>query len=583
MRSGSAARALRNMRTGIILARHVRLADTPGARELRLLARDVVQGDDGLWLDPCTAVNTFGMRSAIDVVFLDSSNRIVAMHLRVTPNQHEIRCARARSAVQLGASPNGTCGRVTSLRSTSAIRRWAIPGIVLAALAGAHAAGAVLVPPTDGDLGWQHWLGTRILSGGLPHSLGIESFAAAGARWVPQEWLFSTLLALASSHGLAWLFAMSVGTCAVVALALVAVRCARYGAHPMAVAVVLVCTDAAMSQSFGVRVQVVGWALLAAFLVALELPVRFRWTAVAVAVAWANVHASAAAAPALAAAAAAGSLLQGDRRGALRDGALALCCAGAICVTPLGAKLPFYAIELAHSPIRHWIREWRPTTLTDGAFAFGALPLFALAAAAARRAPRRAVALVLPLCYLAFGAVRSVPLAAIACAPLAALALTGFLPSLAALRNLPSRVAAVAAAVAFCLAAGAAALAARGVHDERPLAAIDRLAQMRGQHRLLCENFAWCGPAVDTGRISVFVDGRADPFPRSIWMQYDAVVHIRRGWRLTLRRYGVNAMLVQRGGALDRAAEGDGWRIAYDAPIRLLVPRSSHTEPESGS
>jgi uncharacterized membrane protein (UPF0127 family) len=104
MRSDNGARALRNLRTGVVLARRVRFADTPGARALRLLACDVVRSDDGLWLDPCTAVNTFGMRSAIDVVFLDASNRIVAMHLRMRPNQHEVCCAHARSAVQLGAS-----------------------------------------------------------------------------------------------------------------------------------------------------------------------------------------------------------------------------------------------------------------------------------------------------------------------------------------------------------------------------------------------------------------------------------------------------------------------------------------------
>jgi hypothetical protein len=452
---------------------------------------------------------------------------------------------------------------------------------VLAALAGAHVTGAVLVPPSDGDLGWQHWLGARILSGGLPHSLGAESFAAVGAPWVPQEWLFSTLLAAMSSHGLGWMFALLVGACAVVALALVAVRCARYGAHPVAVAIVLVFTDAAMAQSFGVRAQVVGWAMLAAFLLALELPPRYRWAAVVIAAVWANFHATAAVAPVLAAAAALGSMLQGDRPGALRDGALAACCALAICATPLGVQLPLYALELVHSPIRHWIGEWRPTALTDAAFVLGALPLFALAAAAARRAPRRAVVLALPLCYLALSAVRSVPLAAIACAPLAALALTQLLPSLASLRQFPSRAVAAAAAIVFCAATSVTALAARGAHDNRPLAAIAELAQLPGPHRLLCENFAWCGPAVDTGRISVFVDGRADPYPPSVWNQYDAIVHVRPGWEPTVRRYGIDAMLVHRGGALDRAAQRAGWQVARNAPIRLLLYDELGAHPQT--
>ncbi|HZX67807.1 MAG TPA: hypothetical protein VFE70_02930, partial [Candidatus Elarobacter sp.] len=115
-------------------------------------------------------------------------------------------------------------------------------------------------------------------------------------------------------------------------------------------------------------------------------------------------------------------------------------------------------------------------------------------------------------------------------------------------------------------------------------AAIAQLAGLAGRHRLFCEDFAWCGPAVDTGRISVFVDGRADPFPNAVWTEYDAVVHVRAGWRGIVRRYGVDAMLVHRDGALDRAAEHDGWRIARDAPIRLLVAaRSAHHSGRSHS
>ncbi len=455
--------------------------------------------------------------------------------------------------------------------ANTASRRWLLPAIVLAGLAGADVVGALNVPPSDGDLGWQHWLGVQILGSGLPHALGAESFTAAGAPWVPQEWLFSTLLALAVAHGMGWLFALAVGTCAILALGCVALRCARHGAHPAAVALVLIFVDVAMSQSFGVRVQVVGWAMLAAFLLALELPGRLRWAAILIAVLWANFHASAMLAPVLAAAAAAGSAAQGDRRGAVRDAVLALCSAFAVCATPLGTRLPLYALALAHSPIRHWIHEWRPTAFADPAFALGALPLVALAAFAAPRS-WRAIAIAAPFAYLTFVAVRNVPLAAIACAPLAAVALTGLLPSLARLRPIRSRTLATAAIVVAFLTVGTPnAIGARSVHDERPLIAIAQLAGLPSRHRLLCEDFAWCGPAVDTGRVSVFLDGRADPFPQSVWTQYDTVIHVRKGWRLIVRRYGVDALLVHRGGALDRAAQRNGWRIVVDAPIRLLV------------
>ena len=464
-----------------------------------------------------------------------------------------------------------------------AARRWLLPAIVLAGLAGADAVGVLGVPPSDGDLGWQHWLGVQILGSGLPHALGAESFTAAGAPWVPQEWLFSALLALAAAHGVGWLFALAVGACAIVALGCIALRCARYGAHPAAVALVLIFAGVAMSQSFGVRVQVVGWAMLAAFLLALELPGRLRWTAILIAALWANVHASAVLAPVLAAAAAAASAALGDRRGAVRDGVVALCSAIAVCATPFGTRLPLYALELAHSPIRHWIHEWRPTAFADPGFALGALPLVLLAAFAVPRS-WRAAAIAAPFAYLTVIAVRNVPLAAIACAPLAAVALTALLPSLARLRPVRSRAVATAAVVAAFLTAGTAnAIGARAVHDERPLTAIAQLARLPGRHRLLCEDFAWCGPAVDTGRVSVFLDGRADPFPPSVWTQYDTIIHVRKGWRLIVRRYRVDALLVRRGGPLDRSARRDGWRIAVDAPIRLLVTRTSHSEGSQDS
>ena len=468
--------------------------------------------------------------------------------------------------------------------STDAARRWALPAVVLCGLAGANVAGALTRPPADGDLGWQSWLGTQVLHGALPHALGAESFAANGARWVPQEWLFSALLAAAHAHGVPWLFTLAIAAFSIVALICVAIRCARAGAHPAAVAFVLAFTDVAMQQSFGVRVQVVGWAMLAALLLALELPSRWRWTAVAVAMMWANWHASAVLAPIVCAAAACGSALAGDRRGAVRDAAIGAACAIAICITPLGTSLPAYAVALAHSPIRHWIREWQPVSPGDPAFAFGALPLLVLAAVAAVRAPRRSAVIALPFLYLLCIAVRNVPLAAIACAPLAARALGTLLPSLAALRPMRPRVAAIAGVTLLACAATAVSAGTRSVHDTRPLAAIAAAQRDGRAHRLYCEDFGWCGNA--TGRISVFLDGRADPFPAAVWNAYDTVLHVRPGWRAIVRRYRIDAMLVKRDGTLDRAARRAGWQLARDGEVRLLVlrrvervERERHREP----
>jgi len=105
-------------------------------------------------------------------------------------------------------------------------------------------------------------------------------------------------------------------------------------------------------------------------------------------------------------------------------------------------------------------------------------------------------------------------------------------------------------------------------------AAIADLARSPGRHRLFYENFGWCGLALDAGNVSVFVDGRADPFPLEVWNQYDTVLHVRPQWRSIVLRYDVDAMLVRRDGSLDRAAQRNGWRVAREGPIRLLVRAS---------
>jgi hypothetical protein len=51
---------------------------------------------------------------------------------------------------------------------------------------------AATKPTGYGDLAWQRWIGEAIIrSHRIPTALGDETFTAAGAPWVPQEWLFA--------------------------------------------------------------------------------------------------------------------------------------------------------------------------------------------------------------------------------------------------------------------------------------------------------------------------------------------------------------------------------------------------------
>ena len=77
-------------------------------RLVGLLGRSSIDADEALWIDPCRAIHTFGMRFAIDVVFLDRRGVV----LRVVPALLSWRlaaCSRASSVIEMSA---GTAERI---------------------------------------------------------------------------------------------------------------------------------------------------------------------------------------------------------------------------------------------------------------------------------------------------------------------------------------------------------------------------------------------------------------------------------------------------------------------------------------
>jgi len=78
------------------------VADGFGARLRGLLGRAHWPPGRGLWLEPCDAVHTFGMRFSIDVVFVDATGRIRRIDARVKPWRMRM-CIGAFSVVELAA------------------------------------------------------------------------------------------------------------------------------------------------------------------------------------------------------------------------------------------------------------------------------------------------------------------------------------------------------------------------------------------------------------------------------------------------------------------------------------------------
>ena len=85
------------------VGREVRVARGYRARLLGLafLARE--GAGDGLLLERCSSIHTFGMRFRLDVVFLDSGGRIVDVR-RDVPSGRVLRCRDAAAVVELPAS-----------------------------------------------------------------------------------------------------------------------------------------------------------------------------------------------------------------------------------------------------------------------------------------------------------------------------------------------------------------------------------------------------------------------------------------------------------------------------------------------
>ncbi len=463
------------------------------------------------------------------------------------------------------------------------------PVAIVVAFAAGLIGAAVLGPPHDGDLWWQTWLGATILrTHAIPRALGAETFSAVGAPWTAHEWLFSVLLAAASAHGLRVVFALAVGACALAAVVLTGVRAERAGASPLAAAVATALAVVAMTPSLGLRVQVLAWLFVAAF-VPLALDAKRRWWCIPVAVAWANIHASVLLAPATTAVVVAAELIArhrarngappgGEARSADRRDVLVL--VGTLLaplLTPLGWGLPAYAIALAQSPIRHYIVEWQsPFHSPFYAVEIGLATLAAAAAFLPRRAqagPRAERASGSPLAergvtllyyVLALLATRHVPVFFLVVAPIAASRFPAGREARAGVTGLPAVLLDGALLIAACAAGIVAALASARAHPPLPYAAIASVTSGARDVRLFCSDFSWCGMAVGRPGVRVFLDGRADPYPELMFAETLAFTNGLHGLD-ALDRTAIDTVLVATTAQLARSlAHARGWTRTFD-------------------
>jgi uncharacterized membrane protein (UPF0127 family) len=85
VRKGRPASAVVNTRSKHALATTVELARTSETRRRGLLGRDSLAPSTALVIAPCSAIHTFFMRFAIDVVFIDRQGRVLKIVRRLRP------------------------------------------------------------------------------------------------------------------------------------------------------------------------------------------------------------------------------------------------------------------------------------------------------------------------------------------------------------------------------------------------------------------------------------------------------------------------------------------------------------------
>jgi uncharacterized protein len=98
-----------NNTRGVSLATRVRLAAHSSERRKGLLGVDNLDGDGGLWIWPCEAIHTFGMRMLIDVIFLDSQHVVRKIRRALAPNRLSV-CISSSSVLELAAGTIAASG-----------------------------------------------------------------------------------------------------------------------------------------------------------------------------------------------------------------------------------------------------------------------------------------------------------------------------------------------------------------------------------------------------------------------------------------------------------------------------------------
>ncbi len=446
----------------------------------------------------------------------------------------------------------------------------------LAAVGGLFLSGVFGLNTGDGDLSWQRQLGEAVLrTHRFPGTLGPATFSAPNARWIPHEWVFATLWALAGRwHGEQF---FRVGCAALGLLTfIIQARRSRGAARPARV-LMLVIVAGALSPVFGLRAHVLGWPLLALLMLALESGPRRAWFALPIAIAWYNLHASALIVPCIVIIDGIGRMIEHGRLTTMLSRlALAAACALGSLATPFGLALPRFALAWSSNSATGLIYEWAPASPDKILVLFGSLVIAGLLVAGECRGarltwPQRLLALALFAATMLH--IRNLSLFCIVTGPWAAYSLAALLPRRSALPWRGWRSDGGLVGIALVGAIGFVILRLRvPVAAAAAEPAVADLMALHGPLRVACEDFSWCSGFAGDSNVRVFLDGRTDAYPDEIFADYRRIL---RGDALPVfARWHVDAAIVHAKGLVAPELRAAGWELLRSGEPQVYVRRA---------
>lgn len=442
-------------------------------------------------------------------------------------------------------------------------------------------------PLGDPDTWWHLRTGELVLAEGLVDA-DPWSFASTRA-WVLHEWLPEVLFYAAYSVA-GYAGVVAVTSLVVLAFAGVLMASCRRVAQPLIACVAFALAAVATMPSLGPRPQLLSWLLLAAvcpYLRTCTAARRLPWWLLPVLWVWASVHGLWLMALVLFGFLICGLAVEEGLRGwrvTARFGGFGILAWVVVALSPSGPALllaPFHVREYAG-----FVAEWNPPSITHPAVACALVLVLVVVIGWTRqsRVPATTIAFVVGATAMGMLYSRTVPVAAIALAPLAAAAAQGWSHQAPPRFRLDRRELGTWAAVLVLTVpvfglrladAGQADPAAPSPTTNAALrAATERLQDLPGRARVLNEYQLGGWLLWSARNVSPTIDGRADVYSVEHFHDYVDALAMRPGWEEFVGSLDADGAVLFRETPLSAGLVSLGWTVVQEDEglVVLLAP-----------